>query len=440
MPRMIKPDVEVALPKPSGISSPGAVLFILGFINLFNYVDRAVVAPLVPLLQKPVSQGGLGLSGSQAGSLQLAFMIVHSLASVPLGVAADRYLRTRVIASGVALWSLATALGGLAHSFSTLFLARAAVGIGEATYAPAASALISERFSPAVRARALGAFQLGMVLGGAIGVALGGWVGGRWGFRIAFFVVGLPGLLLAGLTLFVYEARRERGAVSSPMSSASLALPARVLFRSPAIVWIHVTGVFVTFFTGAFIFWGTAFILRYHYGGQTERYLARVSASFGAAATLGGFLGVLAGSFVADRLEERHQGAGRLMAIAIGALASIPCALLGLYASSLWLLYVAMTLGIFFIVWYVGPILAVLHDVAPSRYRATATGIYLTVVHLLGDAISPWIVGKIADRTGSLRTGLVCSVVALLLCGLAALMAIPSARKVAELKRRAAAR
>jgi MFS family permease len=438
MPPMTPPDV--APQSASGIRDPGAVLFILGFINLFNYVDRAVIAPLVPLLLKPVAQGGLGLTEGQAGSLQLAFMIVHSLASVPMGIAADRYLRTRVIAAGVALWSVATALGGFAQSFRALFAARAAVGIGEATYAPAASALISERFSTAVRARALGAFQLGMVLGGTIGVALGGWVGGTWGFRVAFFVVGLPGLILAGLTLFIYEPRRERKATPSAMSSASLALPARVLLRSPAIVWIHVTGTFITFFTGAFIFWAMTFIIRYHYGGDTDRYLARVSGVFGVLATVAGVLGVLAGSFVADRLEKSWPGAGRLLTIAIGAFASIPFALVGLYTSSIWLLYLALTLGLFFIVWYVGPILAVLHDVAPFRYRATATGIYLTVVHLFGDAISPGIVGEIAHRTGSLRTGLATSVVALFLCGIAALVAIPPTRKVAKLKQRAAAR
>src|SRR5439155_8928235 len=104
----------------------------------------------------------------EVGLLQSAFMIVHSIASIPLGVLADRYLRKRLIAIGVGLWSLATAVAGFAGSFAQIFVARAAVGIGEATYAPAASALISDRFPESERARAMGVFQLGTILGGGV--------------------------------------------------------------------------------------------------------------------------------------------------------------------------------------------------------------------------------------------------------------------------------
>jgi MFS family permease len=151
------------------ITSPTALLVILALINFLNYVDRMVISGLVPFLQD--RRDGLGLTSSEVGLLQGAFMVVHSLASIPLGLLADRFLRRRLIAIGVGLWSLATAAAGFAANFLQIFVARAAVGIGEATYAPAASALISDRFKPEQRARALGAFQLGMVLGGAVGFA-----------------------------------------------------------------------------------------------------------------------------------------------------------------------------------------------------------------------------------------------------------------------------
>src|SRR5688572_11825564 len=128
------------------VSSPYQVLAILTFINFLNYVDRMVLSGILPKLQDPVAAGGLGLTSSQAGLLQAASMVVHSVASIPLGIAADRFLRRRLIALGVGLWSIATALAGFARSYGQLFVSRAAVGIGEASYAPAATALISEYF------------------------------------------------------------------------------------------------------------------------------------------------------------------------------------------------------------------------------------------------------------------------------------------------------
>ncbi len=163
------------------IESPTEVLAILAVMNFLNYVDRAIVPPLIPLLQAPAEKGGLGINEWRMGIIGGAFMIVHSLASLPLGLLADRFSRRWVIAAGVGLWSVATAAAGLARSFAHLFAARAAVGIGEASYAPAATALISERFKPGARARAMGIFQVGTFLGGAVAIVVGGWIGVRWG-------------------------------------------------------------------------------------------------------------------------------------------------------------------------------------------------------------------------------------------------------------------
>lgn len=419
------------------IESPGAILAILATINFINYVDRQVIGPLVPLLQLSPEAGGLGLSNFQSGLLQTAFMVVHSVMSIPLGIVADRWARKRLIAAGVGLWSLATATAGFARSFGQLFVARAAVGIGEATYAPAAAAMISEKFAPEARARALGVFQVGMILGGAAAVVIGGQVGGHWGWRAAFFVVGLPGLALAALSLMIREA--PRGAPSRKRApSASLAIDAREMMRAPAVIWINVAGILITFFIGALIFWAPQFILAYHYGGD-ESHLRAVSATFGGLAAGAGILGTLAGSFLADRIERRRSGEGRILAIAAGVLLSVPCALVGFYAQSKGLLYGAVALGVFFNAWYVGPILAALHDVVPPRFRGTATGIYLLLIHLLGDAFSPAIVGFIADRTGSLRFGLAVATALLALGGLAALAALPGSRRLAKLKQGAGA-
>lgn len=413
------------------------MLSILALMNVINYADRALMSPIAPLLAAPIADGGLALTKSQIGLIGSAFMVVHSVASVPLGILADRFTRKYLIAIGVGLWSLATATAGLAHSFTGLFIARASVGVGEATYAPAASALISDRFSPAVRARALAVFQMGMVLGGGIGTVVGGLTANAWGWRNAFLAFGLPGIAIALLVLVIDEKPRTAADIQlsqSMRAQTSFWRQARNFARSPAWVWINVSGIFITFFVGALTFWGPAFVLESQYGGDIDM-LGRAAATFGGIAIPMAVFGALIGSFVADRLDRRRPGEGRLLAVAFGTFAVIPLALVGMYATHPTIVFGAMGLAVFFMSWYVGPILAALHDVVGTDQRGVATGAYLLLVHLLGDAISPWIVGQIASSSGSLRTGLVVATGSLVFGGAAALMAIPGARKLASLNR-----
>lgn len=410
------------------IVSPGALLAILAFINFLNYVDRTVIGGLVPFLKD--RENGLGLTSSQVGLLQSAFMIVHSIASIPLGVLADRYLRKRLIAIGVGMWSVATALAGFAQSFTQIFVARAAVGIGEATYAPAASALISDRFPASERARAMGVFQLGTIVGGGVGLIVGGYVARAWGWRAAFFVVGLPGLVLSILVLFLHE-RDPAPKVDKP--SLSLRIPLGVPASITALMWIVTAGILTSFFTGALQIWGPTFLLRALFNGDKMR-INEVNFHFGPIILLAGTLGAFAGSYVADRLEARYPGRGRLLTVAFSVFIASPCVALAFCAHQGWIIYGMLAIGAFFAVFYIGPILAALHDVVPAELRATATGAYFFAIHALGDSVSAWLVGKIDDITHSLRYGLLVSTGVFLLAGFAALAAIPGSVRVARLK------
>jgi MFS family permease len=410
------------------IVSPGALLAILAFINFLNYVDRTVLGGLVPFLKD--RDTGLGLTSSQVGLLQLAFMIVHSIASIPLGVLADRYMRTRLIAIGVGVWSIATAAAGFARSFAQIFIARAAVGIGEATYAPAASALISDRFPESERARAMGVFQLGTILGGGVGVIVGGFVARNWGWRAAFFVVGLPGLVLSLLVLFLHE-RDPAPKIDKP--SLSLRIPLGTPASVTALMYIVTAGIMTSFLIGALQIWGPAFLLRTLFGDDKMR-ITEVLWRFGPIVLLAGTLGTMAGSFVADRLESRHPGRGRLLTVAFSVFLASPCLAIAFAAHRAWLIYSMLTIGAFFATFYIGPILAALHDVVPVELRATATGAYFFAIHVLGDSVSAWLVGKIDDITHSLRYGLMACTGVFLLAGFAALAAIPGSVRVARLK------
>ena len=169
-------------------------LGLLAFINLLNYLDRNVIFALfVPI------KAELGLTDAQLGWLGSAYILVFSLAALPFGVLSDVKSRKGVIAGGVALWSAFTFLGGLVRNYGQLFFCRAAVGVGEAAYGPAASSMTADYFPGKDRAIAMGILSAGIPVGGVLGLLLGGWLETIYGWRVAFMAVGLPGFLCAVL-------------------------------------------------------------------------------------------------------------------------------------------------------------------------------------------------------------------------------------------------
>jgi steroid delta-isomerase-like uncharacterized protein len=172
-------------------------LIVLTLINMFNYIDRYVVPPLFESLRKEPAMGNP--SDAQLGWLMTAFLIVYMMSSPLFGTLGDRMSRLRLIAFGVALWSCATTMGGFVGSFAMLFVARATVGVGEAAYGPISPAVLADYHAPATRGRVMSIFYCAIPIGSALGYVLGGLVDAHFGWRAAFFVAGIPGLLLAML-------------------------------------------------------------------------------------------------------------------------------------------------------------------------------------------------------------------------------------------------
>jgi len=172
----------------------GYAVLLLAAINVINYVDRSVIF----VLFEPIKRD-LALSDAQLGWLGSAYVVVYAMSAVPLGILSDLRSRRTVIAAGVTFWSSFTALGGLARNFAQLFVCRSMVGIGEASYTPAAQSLIADYFPQRGRALALGIFWGGLALGGILGIWVGGELEGLYGWRAAFLAVGIPGFILAML-------------------------------------------------------------------------------------------------------------------------------------------------------------------------------------------------------------------------------------------------
>jgi MFS transporter, Spinster family, sphingosine-1-phosphate transporter len=388
------------------------VLLILTLINFINYVDRQIIISLGLFIRRD-----LQLTYTGFGWLITAFMLIHSLTSLPLGMLSDRWVRRKVIAFGVWGWSAATFLCGLATDFSHLLLGRAAVGIGEAAYGPPANSLLSDAFPALERSRILGFFNLGMFLGGATGLILGGVLGEILGWRACLYLVSLPGFLLGGLAWYLRE---------PPQIIIRQRTPLTALLSNPLLIYVLLGGVITAFSAGALIVWMPQFV--------TDVRLIRprdAGLYVGAVGVTGGLLGVVTGSYLADWLYARWPW-GRMATIGIGLILSCPFVTLSLYTTNHVAMMIYFFLGIFLMVWYTGPIIAVIHDVVPSDVKATAQALYILLIHLLGDTFSPAIIGKLADLK-NLQTALLLPAVINVVAGVIFLI---GCRRVGDVIRR----
>ena len=390
-----------APPRPSGAAF---AVVVLTAMNLLNYVDR-----WVPSATKELFKKELRLSDAETSLPLTAFVIVYMLMSPVFGTLADRWPRKVVIAAGVALWSLATGAAAFAIGFWTLLLARALVGVGEAAYATLSPSLISDLYPPAARNRILTIFYVAIPVGAAIGFSVGGLLGASHGWRVAFLACGLPGLLVAALALSIREP--TRGAFDPDAGEPPPRWPdaLRSLARNRLYVVTVAGYTAVTFASGALADWFPAFLAR-----QRGMGIGEAGSLIGTAAVVGGLGGTVAGGWLGDKLRGRtRQPYLALSAWSMG-IATV-LATLALVAEARWAIAALMVSAQFFMWFYNGPVNAILVNSVSSGLRARAFSLSILCIHLFGDAISPPVVGAIADLTGSLPVAVVVVPVSLVL-------------------------
>ncbi|MDX1645109.1 MAG: MFS transporter [Thermoanaerobaculia bacterium] len=367
-----------------------SVLFVLALINLLNYLDRFVLSAVLPWIERDFA-----LSGFESGLLGSTFMLLHLAASPLTGYLGDRTSRKRLIAAGIFLWSLATVGSGLVSSYRGLLVMRAVVGIGEASYAVVAPAMIADLFSEERRGRMLALFYLAIPVGTALGYVVGGAIGEHYGWRAAFFVAGAPGLVAAAAALVLPEPPRgladeETGEVPPKTARAAWSRVA----RSP-VWWYDTLGTaLVTFTLGALAFWMPTFLIRHH-GSRGDV----MGWQLGGILLLAGLTATPLGGALGDRRARRREG-GHLEVSAMALFAGAPLIALIPATTRLSTTIVLSFACLFLLGLTIGPINAVLVSCVPARVRATAVALNLVVVHLLGDAVSPWLVGWVSDSIG----------------------------------------
>ncbi len=373
----------------------GITLALLTTAYFFSYMDRQILAILQELIRTD-----LHLSDTQLGLLAgFAFAIFYATLGIPVARLADKGNRVTIIAVALALWSMMTAVCGLAQNFAQLLAARIGVGVGEAGSSPPSHSIIADLYPPEKRAGAMGIYSLGVVLGTAFGTIIGGSVAHLYGWRVAMLTVGLPGIVLAILVkLFVVEPRRGLSDAQIVAEGAEHGTipPLAEGFRSmiasgPA--FNLVMGVTITSLIGygqaAF---GPSFLQRSLHLSMFDvaRYVAPVGAVCGTISAVGG-------GWLANRVAARWGLYAQSWMVCAFKCVGLPLSFLFYLSSDPYVAVPLYWLSVLFISSYLGPTFALIQGLAPLRMRALWAAVTLLVINLVGLGIGPTVIGLISD-------------------------------------------
>jgi len=370
--------------------SPRVILGALTTLNTLNYLDRYVSAATLPLIL-----ADLAISDAQGGLLQSLFIVAYSLMCGPAGWLGDYGNRLRLVASGVFVWSLATVASGLAPTYGWLLVARAVIGVGEASYAVVTPSLLSDCYPAERRARVLGVFYAAIPVGSALGYIVGGLVGAAHGWRAAFYVAGAPGAALAFMLLFLTEP--ARGAQDSAHGAATplgLGPSLRALASRRSYVFNTAAQIVYTFSMGGLATWMPTYFVR-----ERGIPLATASTTFGVMLVIAGFLGTLLGGRLSAAVARRRPGADFIVS-GWSLAASIVSTMLALLAPEPAVFWPAMFATLLLVFVNIGPLNAAMANVLPAELRARGFAVTTLLIHLLGDAASPWLIGAASDQVG----------------------------------------
>jgi MFS family permease len=386
------------------VPSPRGALAILTGLNFLNYIDRFIPAAILPTILAT-----FGLSDAKGGFLQTLFILTFVVVSPVAGWLGDRAPRFRLAAVGVLIWSAATFGSGLAPTYFVLVLARALIGVGEASYVVVTPSLLSDFYPTGRRGGVLAIFYAAIPIGSALGYVLGGHIATRFGWRWAFFLAGAPGAVLALLLFAVKDPPRggqdvrparkrdkdgKDGSVSSVSSVEIIAGALRELSARRSFVYNTISQTIYTFAVGGLAGWMPTYFVR-------ERGLPLASADtyFGAVLALAGLAGTLIGGRLGDRLSRRRADAHFVLS-GIALVASLPFTLLAILSPTPAIFWPSMFVTLTLLFLTTGPLNAAMANVLPASLRGRGFAVNTMALHLFGDAFSPTLIGAASDRMG----------------------------------------
>jgi len=379
----------------------GLALFLLTCLNLFNFIDRYILPGVQPLVQKEFR-----VNDAQIGLLTTVFFFVYMFVAPLTGWLGDRFPRKPLIIAGALLWSIATLYTARVHSYETLLIRHAIVGIGEATFSIFAPALLADFYPETDRNRILSIFYITIPVGGALGYLTGGILGQHYGWRAPFFIAALPGALIALAFFFVREPKRGSADSLAPTFNRGTLSG---FTRNPAF-WCATLGLAMwTFAVGGISTWLPTFLVRF--GSMS---VAKAGTVAGGLTVVCGLLGTIIGGWIGQAWQRRdHRGLYQLSAL--GSILAIPFAAIVFFGPPSAFIPGAFLAELFLFLG-TGPLNAAIVNSVGAPIRATAISVNLFVIHALGDAFSPHLIGRVSDAY-NLRIGLSITLITLAASG-----------------------
>ena len=366
------------------------VLLILTGVYTFNFIDRQILV----ILQESI-KSELGLTDTQLGLMTgLTFALFYVTLGIPIARFADRSNRRNIVALSLAIWSAMTAISGLAANYTQLLLARIGVGVGEAGGSPPSHSMISDYFPPERRATALSIYSVGIYIGILFGYSLGGWLDQNYGWRIALMVLGIPGLLYAMIVLFtVKEPPKGHSDPESVYKNkeASFGEVIRLLFSKKTFIFLALgCGIhtFANYGVGNFF---APFLARVH--GME---VASIGAALGVTSGVGGMIGTFLGGFLADRFGTKDIRWYLWVAVIAEILNYIPAYFAFFSNDTQFVLFNYFFTALLTAI-YLGPCIAVTHNLVNAKMRALSSAILFLVLNLIGLGLGPLGIGAISD-------------------------------------------
>lgn len=368
---------------------PHLALFLLTVVYAFNFIDRQILV----ILQEPIKQD-MGLSDTQLGLLSgFSFALVYVLAGIPIAYLADRGNRRNIIAIALTVWSGMTAISGLAQNYTHLLLARIGVGLGEAGGSPPSHSMISDYYAPEHRGKAMSFYSTGIYIGILFGFALGGILADELGWRMAFFVVGIPGVLFAGvLMLLLKEPVRgswDAGADKNAKASFKETLTFLMTRKS---FWYAALGTammsYKSYGNGNFM---PSFLYRLH-----DMSLSEIGFTLALVSGVAGAVGTFMGGVVADKLGAKDKR-WYLWTPMWGAIIALPLGIYVLLTLNTQSLIIALVLSTVTSTLYLGPCIAISHALVPPHMRAMTSAVLFFILNMIGLGLGPLLTGLLSD-------------------------------------------
>ncbi|EIF44073.1 major facilitator superfamily transporter [gamma proteobacterium BDW918] len=371
---------------------PGAAYYALGVLTMvysFNFIDRQLLA----ILQESI-KADLGLKDAHLGLLTgFAFAAFYVTAGIPIARWADRANRRNIVALAVFTWSFMTSISGLAQNFAQLLLARIGVGVGEAGGSPPSHSMISDIFPPQKRATAMGLYSSGVNIGILFGFLLGGWLNEFFGWRVAFVVVGLPGILLAIIVRFTITEpmRGQSEARTASVTQAPLTEVLYVLWSRHSFRYLSMGAALNAFAGYATANWTASFMIRSHgmTTGELGTWLALILG-------LGGAIGVIAGGYISDKLSKRDKRWYMWMPV-LALVVGLPFTAAAFTVDGKYMALACLIIPGIIMNSYLGNVIAMSHGLVGLSMRATASAILFFIINIIGLGLGPWSVGLLSD-------------------------------------------